>query len=170
MRAYFFNNMYLSPIQQGIQSAHVLGELMVKYSCYNPEKWDKVLDWAKDHKTMIVLNAGYSSVINEIVENIDIDSCEYPCASFRESDDALCGALTSFGIILPERIYEIAAAVRNRQITIAELELVAMGMNTDILTFNLASGYMVEVKLNNYWHVTEFDVMIITYLNKFGLA
>ena len=31
MRAYFFGNMYLSSIQQGIQAAHCLGEMFLKY-------------------------------------------------------------------------------------------------------------------------------------------
>lgn len=116
MRAYFFGNMYLSSIQQGIQAAHVVAEMFTKYDVQTSSMMyerDNLHDWAKDHKTMILLNAGYSEEILSLCRFFDDPENPFPWAPFFEGQDALCGALTCVGIILPEKIYEAAKAVRN---------------------------------------------------------
>lgn len=111
MRAYFFGNMYLSSIQQGIQAAHVVHELFIKY----PESAHQhsILDhWAKEHKTMVLLNAGYSDEIRSLVTFFNTTENPLPWAKFHEGKDSLDGALTCVGIILPEEFYEAAKEVR----------------------------------------------------------
>jgi len=109
MRAYFFCNYYLSSIQQGIQSAHVLAEMYL-----NTKAQRSIYDlrftlekWARDHKTIIVLNGGNSesveNIYNELV-SIDIEN-RYPRAIFREDSISLNGAVTCCGIILPYNVY-----------------------------------------------------------------
>lgn len=123
MRAYFFGNMYLSSIQQGIQGAHVLGEMYTKYLPINlstnseavftvSEQAVTLTDWARNHKTMIFLNAGYSEEIRELLKLFVSPKNSYPWAEFNESTEALDGTLTCIGIILPERIYGAAAFIR----------------------------------------------------------
>jgi len=107
MRAYFFGNMYLSSIQQGIQAAHVTAEMFTKLH-ESEDAFMYLLEWATNHKTMILLNAGYSEEIRSLVEMFDSTDNPYPWASFNEGKDALDGALTCVGIILPEKIYRIA--------------------------------------------------------------
>lgn len=53
-KAYFLVSPYLSPIQQGIQTAHCVAELMLKYP-NDPF----VRSWARDHKTIVVLSYGF---------------------------------------------------------------------------------------------------------------
>lgn len=112
MRAYFFMNMYLSSIQNGIQSAHVVAELFYKYQINNgshrSNQYCQLMDWANRHKTMILLNAGYSEELHNLQEFFLSDNNHYPWALFKESQEALDGAFTCIGIILPERIYETA--------------------------------------------------------------
>lgn len=111
MRLYSFVNMYLSPIQAGIQTAHALQELNLKYKDTDFEPI--IDDWAKNHKTIIVLNGGYQSSIQETINLFDAindpivypDIPKYPIAFFREENDALNNALTCAVVILPECVY-----------------------------------------------------------------
>ena len=120
MRAYYFGNMYLSSIQQGIQAAHVTAELFSHYPRYSDqgdvEKQEMLYEWAQNHKTMILLNAGYGEEIHSLRQMFMVPDNPYPWAAFAESPEALDGALTSIGIILPERIYETAAVCRQKRI------------------------------------------------------
>lgn len=120
MRAYFFGNMYLSSIQQGIQAAHATHEMFTKYrNQVVPEK--ALYDWAIDHKTMILLNGGYAETIQELVFFFDRQpgrGIDYPFAPFYEEKASLNGALTTVGIILPEKIYQVAAAIRNERVPV----------------------------------------------------
>ena len=106
MRAYFFGNMYLSSIQQGIQAAHVVAELFIKYDDANGPNFHTLREWAVDHKTMILLNAGYGAEIHSLVDFFQCNDHPYPWAQFYEEPAALDGAITMIGIILPPKIYD----------------------------------------------------------------
>jgi len=120
MRAYFFGNMYLSSIQQGIQSAHVTAELFYKYQVGPGSTRSFIhlmlMDWARDHKTMVLLNAGYSSELHDLQEFFLSEDNLYPWSQFKESQEALDGAFTSIGIVLPARIYETAKYCRDNSL------------------------------------------------------
>ncbi|MNC12906.1 hypothetical protein D3C75_606330 [compost metagenome] len=118
MRCYHFCNFYLSGIHAGIQAAHAQHELAVKYlgDGFNPDveihsEWShdaniaKYLDWAKNHKTMILLNAGMQGDLLKIEGSLESDKNRFPYASFREDQYALNGALTDVCIVLPEEMY-----------------------------------------------------------------
>lgn len=107
MRAYFFGNMYLSSIQQGIQAGHVIGEMAVQY-----DKDGDFGTWAEFHKTMILLNGGYASNLESIAEHFSSSDNPFEWGVFRESEEALNSAITSVGIILPENIYSNASYLR----------------------------------------------------------
>lgn len=121
-RLYTFINFYLSSIQQGIQSAHIVSELFTKYS--NSFEKDVLYDWANNHKTIIVLNGGtsfdlrhdYIHVSNfaDTLSKSKSNSSKLgrwflPHAFFTEDFNALGaydnGVVTGFGIILPEEIW-----------------------------------------------------------------
>jgi len=119
--------MYLSSIQQGIQALHATTEMYNKYTGHESVQWTMLNDWAQNHKTVILLNAGYGQnidVLNAFFEGIPRPGMTrlrevydnyspYPFAVFNESDEALGGAATSFGVILPAKIYNGASAMRN---------------------------------------------------------
>ena len=158
MRAYFFGNMYLSSIQQGIQAQHTTAELFIKY---NPPGTDRLLDeapllfeWASDHKTSILLNGGYSSTLREIIELFRDEDNPFPWVSFNESEDALDGALTCVGIVLPARIYETAAAIRDN----AELDEV----------IRQYGGWAPEEGMT--YEISKWEYELCLELNKYGLA
>lgn len=111
MRAYYWGNLYMSSIQQGIQSLHCTGELFIKYHPQGSFTVEAVkasadlYDWAENHKTVIVLNAGEMKALEKVRKLFDDPENPYAWASWNESEESLAGALTSVGVILPERIY-----------------------------------------------------------------
>jgi hypothetical protein len=109
-RLYSFVNMYLSDIQRGIQTAHLVHELFTKKPNYkHVEQIDVLNEWAENHKTIIVLNGGYSDNLKDIRYQLDrwADVYQLPMAYFNEGEDAPNGALTCVGIILPSDIYDL---------------------------------------------------------------
>lgn len=150
MRAYFFCNMYLSSIQQGIQSAHALHEMFVKYPDTSNDLWT----WARGHKTMIVLNGGYSESIRDLLNFFDDPENDFPYASFSEGFDALDGALTCACIVLPERIYAMAEILRNARYS--EMEQIIDTIN--------------KTGKHGDWSFNRWEMKLIERLNTFGLA
>lgn len=108
LRLYTFCNVYLSSIQQGIQSAHVTHELFVKYK-YNFELSSRLFDWAENHKTMIVLNGGINESLHDLYNLLTTDKLSFPApfACFNEDEKSLGGIMTNVGIVLPEEIYDV---------------------------------------------------------------
>lgn len=104
-RAYFFQNFYLQGIHAGIQSQHTTAEMFVKYS-KTEEKRIILYEWAKNHKTTVVLSGGMQCDLETLYEHLGSDENPYPFAKFHEADFSLNGALTNVGIILPDRIFK----------------------------------------------------------------
>ena len=106
----------MSSIQHGIQTAHVVAEMFVKYGWspsgqpnqtpFDVSKFDQLIRWAKDHKTVIVLNGGDADDLIDLRAFLDSPDNPYPHAFFEESPGAMNGCLTSVGIVLPERMYD----------------------------------------------------------------
>ncbi len=162
MRAYFFGNMYLSSIQQGIQAAHVTHELFNKY-IDNPGSGLNTLSlWAEDHKTMILLNAGYGENIRALVERFNNSENPYPWADFHEGQDALDGALTCVGIVLPEKIYETASMLRSIPFR-SKVDMIESIRDTGEVDLVL-DGEDVTCQLSKW----EFDLVI--ELGNYGMA
>lgn len=119
MRFYAIKNMYMNGIHSGIQSGHVMGELFNKYGNSRDNAigaranranitalHDMLWDWNINHRTWIVLDGGYASNLRSIIEVFKKYEDEFPWADFHEDEDALDGALTAIGIILPKWIYD----------------------------------------------------------------
>ena len=171
MRAYFFGNMYLSQIQQGIQATHVLGEMCLEHCNSTSEYPGKYLwDWIGFHKTVILLNAGYSSEILSLVDFFDNNKNPYPWASFREGEDALDGALTCTGIILPEKIYESARMIREEPLP--SLILINIRDSGKIELFP-ENQFGIKIPPNQEkitWEFNSWEFKLIQRLNNYRLA
>lgn len=125
MRAYFVQNMYLQGIHAGIQSQHTTAEMFCKYAPGTPEKGD-LYQWARHHKTTIILNGGYNYALQDFLEFLNNNEHSLAYASFNESEAALGGILTNVGIIVPPRIYNAPKDMLDRDQTytlLSELEL-----------------------------------------------
>lgn len=113
MRCYHLNNFYMGGIHAGIQTAHAQHELALKYiapwKSHNiPPAGHDYVTWADEHKTIIVLNGGMQSDLQSVLELLDGTQHDYAYAPFHESNDALNGALTNIGIVLPPRMYKFS--------------------------------------------------------------
>lgn len=152
MRLYSFTNYYLSSIQGGIQTAHVVHELFLKYPDHGQVERlaaDDMLGlWASNHKTIVVLNGGNSADLEAIAMLFDEDHNPYPWESFCEDEASLNQASTCVGIVVPDLIYETA-------------ELVRKGSNLSL------SDYAAMPMLSE---LTAFDWSLITLMNKCPLA
>ena len=106
-RLYSFINMYLSQIQQGIQTAHIVHELFNKYYVMSSAAPTRLRDWSQSHKTIIVLNGGEGRAIDEMLEVTKpfAAKLDLPFADFHE-DEGLGNIRTGFGIVLPEEIFD----------------------------------------------------------------
>lgn len=151
MRAYFFGNLYMSSIQQGIQAAHAVADMFIKYSNENEPNYHPLREWATDHKTMILLNAGYSSEIRNLVNFFQHPDNPYPWCEFHEGQDALDGALTTVGIILPEEIYGTSKQLRDEPM-----------YTTSKLDHTLG--------LSPFSHLSTWQFDLALRLNNYGLA
>lgn len=158
MRAYYFGNMYLSSIQQGIQAAHATAKMFVKYANRAGDANGILFDWATNHSTMILLNAGYGSAIHDLVDFFSDGENPFPWAKFYESPEALDNAITCAGIILPEKIYDTAAMVRNDPDVLDEIY-----KNGTLTVYG--NDDEVTIRIFTKW---EFD--LVKKLNTFGLA
>ncbi|MND12070.1 hypothetical protein D3C80_22120 [compost metagenome] len=109
MRCYHLQNTYLSGIHAGIQSAHCQHELALKYINSGPANPMKkaYIEWAKNHKTIIVLNGGMAGDLLRYQELLERSDNPYPWASFCESEYALGGIITNVGVVLPAKIYKL---------------------------------------------------------------
>ena len=104
-RLYSFTNKYLSDIQRGIQTAHLVSQFTNKYLLGTESKTDassQVVSWSLICKDIIVFNGGNSEQLGITLELFRNPRNKYPFAVFRESDESLNGALTAVGIILPD--------------------------------------------------------------------
>lgn len=116
LRLYTFVNFYLSSIQQGIQTAHVVHSLFTKYiqDITDTERHTKnsimLWDWAQNHKTIVVLNGGANADICEIMymmERLQHTRIGYlPFEGFNEDEMSLGSILTSVGVVVPQKFYE----------------------------------------------------------------
>jgi len=113
MRLYFFNLMYLNGIHNGIQAMHSAQEIEDLYPENSPEG-RAYRDWRRNHKTVIITNAGYVKVLYEIYELLGelakdwtpvdgVDGLAF--AKFHESEEAASGLLTSIAVTVPPSCY-----------------------------------------------------------------
>lgn len=112
LRLYTFVNFYLSSIQQGIQSAHVVHTLFTKYH-HAPRSpaGDTLFRWAEDHKTIIVLNGGINDDITNFYLFLNtLENLQYPALPytyFCEDEKSLGGIMTAVGVVLPSEYFNV---------------------------------------------------------------
>lgn len=87
----------LSPMQKGIQAAHSIVEYANKFP--HDEEYK---EWSKFDKTIIVLDAGTSFDIEEIIDQLNEHKVDY--AIFKEED--LNSITTSIAILVDDRVFD----------------------------------------------------------------
>lgn len=161
MRFYSFTNWMLRPIQQGIQPGHAAVELFVKYRDVTEPVREMLYDWAQSHKTFICLNGGTHADLLELQTFMESDDNPYPFAAFHEDEVSLAGLVTSIGIVLPEGIYNTAAAMRSSR---------DINFLVEMADGKWAANYIGNDGMARRYYLTNWEADLIGRLNSCGLA
>jgi hypothetical protein len=153
----------MSSLQKGIQSLHCITDLMVQYdnvmrSPQEQARKDMLMDWATNHKVVILLNGGNSAGLQEIYDTLASTSPQttYPYGKFNEDEQSLNNALTCVGVIVPEKIYLLADLIRRKEFDLTN--------PTDIFSIQDKNGTTVEYEL------TYADIAVADLLSSHSLA
>lgn len=160
MRAYFFGNYYLSAIQQGIQSTHCIVEIQQKYRVTSCSCILQYEEWARKHKTVVLLNGGNQADLIDLYTFLQHSSNLFPFGFFKEDEQSLNSCVTCVGIILPARIYDGAKLLRDRL-----SKVVFMHEDTYIIDHPALPAHREYDETYNSW---EIDLM--SRLNTYRLA
>lgn len=117
MRGYSWGSLYISQIQHGIQGWHAQNQFFKKYK-RNSSEINTFVDWATKGETLILLNAGMTEHLNDILKDLDFLAGKFsknkgaqeragvaaiPFAPFYEPD--LSNAFTAVFAVMPEACY-----------------------------------------------------------------
>lgn len=94
LRLYSFAHSFLSDLQKGLQTAHLVAEL----SKTNSQLY---WEWAQLDKTIIILDGGNTEQILEVYRKLCCFNTPHPKAIFREDVKSLNGSVTCCGVIAP---------------------------------------------------------------------
>ena len=105
----FVANLYLSPIQCGIQTAHAVSEMSVKYHPNTSMAGDAYFDWAREDKTIVILAATNHAGVLAAHEQLKVfaEKFELPVTIFHEDEQSMNGMATACGIVVPDRFYKV---------------------------------------------------------------
>ena len=159
MKAYFFGNFMLSSIQQGIQAAHVLAEMMLEYS--NPANTDGQIlhEWASSHKTIQLMNGGNQQDLLELKSFFEtMDDGSLPWGWFNEDFNSLNDCLTSVGIVVPDHITKLTEESGRKPVS-SKL----VGIDNNVLIYHEGSE-IVEIEY------TSFEIQLADKLKKYRYA
>ncbi len=91
----------ISPIQQGIQAYHATIEATQNFNEKHTMYEDEFNNWAKNWKTVIILNGGTTTTMTEHYKTL-VDN-DIQCNKFHEPD--LNNSLTAISFIVDERVF-----------------------------------------------------------------
>lgn len=113
-RMYAFNNMYINGIHNGIQTAHAMDQLWLKYTEKPHDPMLAVVrEFSKKHKTFILLTDGeHQDMMVTFRKLFKHPDNPYPFERFLEP--GLNNTLTSICIIIPKCLYDAVSTAVGR--------------------------------------------------------
>jgi hypothetical protein len=102
----FVANHYISPLQCGLQTAHVVSELSLYKT--NTQQHAAFESWASMDKTIIICGAGNHAGVVACYDEIQrtASALDLPFAIFREDEQSMNGMATACGVIVPQKYYD----------------------------------------------------------------
>lgn len=107
-RLYAFTaNLYLSPLQLGLQTAHLVSEISATVAT-NDLCVDPYWQWAQADKTIIICGAANHAGVEECWAELQrtATALGLPCAIFHEDEQSLNGAATVCGVVVPKKYWD----------------------------------------------------------------
>lgn len=97
---------YLSAGQRGLQTAHAISELFA-----SGQPHQLTLEWARSHKTIIILNAGSHAGVLAAHKQLEAlgESLNLPKALFREDEVSLNNAATATAVVVPQHLFDVVS-------------------------------------------------------------
>lgn len=111
----FVAHHYLSPIQRGLQTAHVVSEMVVNISSRHDGTF---MEWASKDKTIIICGAGNHQGVLDCwaeLKRTGVDPGFVPGAIFFEDQQSMNGMATACGVIVPEEYWNTTFIPENHQ-------------------------------------------------------
>jgi hypothetical protein len=108
----FVANHYLSPLQCGLQTAHVVGSMAVEYKNHGgplSKGGEAFFDWAESDKTIIICGAGnHKGVLDCFTElrRTAFSALSLPVSLFNEDEQSMNGMATACGVIVPQQYWD----------------------------------------------------------------
>lgn len=116
-RLYSFTNYYLSSLQKGLQTAHVVAEMANINKIYRDRYPDTIETpfetWSRLDKTIIILNGGNSADLELL--HADLYKFGIESTFFKEDQRSLNGAWTAVGCIIPDVYWDPKHPERDHQ-------------------------------------------------------
>lgn len=109
----FVANHYLSPLQCGLQTAHVVSEIAVDVANHKGEdihSYRTFFEWAEGHKTIIICGAGNHQGVLDCFAEINRTgggALSLPHAIFREDEQSMNSMATACGVIVPQKYWDV---------------------------------------------------------------
>jgi hypothetical protein len=104
----FVANGYLSPLQHGLQTAHAVGDMSVKYN--DDDHADHAYrTWAGQDKVIIICAAFNSKGVLDCFAELKRtggDALCLPVSIFFEDEDSLNGAATACAVVVPQQYWD----------------------------------------------------------------
>lgn len=104
----FVANHYLSPLQCGLQTAHVVSELFA--ANMSRHQRNMLETWAALDKTIIICGAGNNRGVIDCHAEIvctGVDTGFMPGAIFFEDEQSMNGMATACGVIVPQKYWDV---------------------------------------------------------------
>ena len=104
----FVANGYLSPLQCGLQTAHAIAEMSIKYSD-DTQADHAYRTWAGEDKTIIICAAFNSKGVIDCVSELNrtCSALALPVSIFYEDIDSLNGAPTACAVVVPQKYWDV---------------------------------------------------------------
>jgi hypothetical protein len=108
----FVANGYLSPLQCGLQTAHVVGEIANDVASHKGEdihSYRAFFEWAEQDKTIIICAAfNHQGVVDcyAELERTGRGALCLPSAIFREDEQSMNSMATACGIVVPQKYWD----------------------------------------------------------------
>jgi hypothetical protein len=103
----FVNGLYMSGIQHGIQTAHAVARMSVRYNDQKLFLSQIYKQWAQLDQTIVVLSAVNLAGLKEVSEVLHSYEDHFPVMDFFEDEESLGGIMTCTSIIVPQTIYDV---------------------------------------------------------------
>lgn len=103
----FIANGYLSPLQCGLQTAHAIADMSVKYQP-GDHAYSAYVTWADEHKTIIICAAFNSRGVRDCYAELQRvgEILGLPISIFFEDEDSLNGAATACAVVVPQKYWD----------------------------------------------------------------